>query len=267
MRLDGKTALITGGARGIGEAIAKRFVADGAKVLISDIREDLLDRAAKGMKTEAVATCAGDVTRLDDVRRMVEETVKFGGKIDVLVNNAGIDPPGSIEKVEVDLWKKVLDVNLTGPFLCMKAAIPRMIEQGGGSIVTIASLAGVRCLTNMAAYCASKAGLIHLARQAALEYGKQKIRSNIVAPGATKTEMLVEAMSGVTKQINRDAFEVLAEFVPLNRAADPFEITGACSFLASDDSAFITGALLLVDGGSAIVDVSGASADRYGGWI
>jgi NAD(P)-dependent dehydrogenase (short-subunit alcohol dehydrogenase family) len=266
MRLDGKVALITGGGRGIGEAIAKRFVGDGARVLISDIRENLLEKVSKEMPPGTVATCVGDITKLDDVKKMVEETVKFGGKIDVLVNNAGIDDTGTIVKVDVDLWKKVLDVNLTGPFLCMKAAIPYMIEQGCGSIVTIASLAGVRCLKNMAAYCASKAGLIQLAKQAALEYGKQGIRSNVVAPGATKTEMLVEAMKGVTKKINRDAFEVLAEFLPLNRVADPLEITGACSFLASDDSAFITGAVLFVDGGSAIVDVSGASADRYGGW-
>jgi NAD(P)-dependent dehydrogenase (short-subunit alcohol dehydrogenase family) len=267
MRLDGKAALVTGGGRGIGAAIVKRFVADGAKVVISDIRTELLDSVAESLKTDMVATCVGDVTKFEDVKKMVDETVKFGGKIDVLVNNAGIDPGGSIVDIDIDLWKMILDVNLNGPFLCMRAAIPYMIKQGGGSIINIASLAGVRCLPSMPAYCASKGGLIQLAQQAALEYGPKGIRCNVVAPGATKTEMLTEAMSSLSKAIKKDAFEVLAESVPLRRAATPDEITGACTFLASDDSAFITGAVLLVDGGAAIVDVSGASVSRAGvGW-
>lgn len=256
MRLEGKVALITGGARGIGAAIAKRFVEDGAKIVISDIRKDLLDEVVKSLKPGMAFACAGDVTKYDDVQKMVEATVSFGGKIDILVNNAGIDPGGSIVDIEIDLWKKILDVNLNGPFLCMKAAIPYMIKQGAGSIVNIASLAGVRCLPSMPAYCASKGGLIQLALQAALEYGPKGIRSNVVAPGATKTEMLVNAMEGLSKAIKKDAFEVLTESVPLRHAATPDQITGACSFLASDDAAFITGAVLLVDGGASIVDVS-----------
>jgi NAD(P)-dependent dehydrogenase (short-subunit alcohol dehydrogenase family) len=268
MRLDGKVALITGGGRGIGAAIAKRFVDDGAKIVISDIRKDLLDEVAKTLKPGMVATCAGDVTNFDDVKRMVDETVKFGGgKIDILVNNAGIDPGGSIVDIDIALWKKILDVNLNGPFFCMRAAIPYMIKQGKGSIINIASLAGVRCLPSMPAYCASKGGLIQLASQAALEYGPKGIRCNVVAPGATRTEMLTNAMNSLSQAIKKDAFEVLTESVPLRRAADPMEITGACSFLASDDAAFITGAVLLVDGGAAIVDVSGASVAKAGvGW-
>jgi NAD(P)-dependent dehydrogenase (short-subunit alcohol dehydrogenase family) len=266
-RLDGKVALITGGARGIGAAIAKRFVDDGAKIVISDVQKPLLDETAHSLKSGNVAACAGDVTNFDDVQKMVSETVKFGGKIDVLVNNAGIDPGGSIVDIDIALWKKILDVNLNGPFLCMRAALPAMIRQGGGSIVNIASLAGVRCLPSMPAYCASKGGLIQLALQCALEYGPKGIRSNVVAPGATKTEMLTNAMKSLSEAIKKDAFEVLAESVPLRRAALPSEITGACSFLASDDAAFITGAVLLVDGGAAIVDISGASVAKAGvGW-
>jgi NAD(P)-dependent dehydrogenase (short-subunit alcohol dehydrogenase family) len=267
MRLDGKVALVTGGARGIGAAIAKRFVDDGAKVVLTDIEKTGLDKTAQSLKSGMVAVCAGDVTNWDDVQKMVKETVKFGGKIDVLVNNAGIDPGGSIVDLDIALWKKILDVNLNGPFLCMKAAIPEMIKQGKGSIVNIASLAGVRCLPSMPAYCASKGGLIQLALPAALEYGPKGIRSNVVAPGATRTEMLVNAMKGLSEAIKKDAFEVLTESVPLRRAATPDEITGACSFLASDDSSFVSGAVLLVDGGAAIVDVSGASVARAGaGW-
>lgn len=267
MRLDGKVALITGGGRGIGAAIAKRFVDDGAKIVISDIRKEQLDEVVKSLKPGMALACPGDVTNFEDVKRMVAETVKFGGKIDILVNNAGIDPGGSIVDIEIDLWKKILDVNLNGPFLCMKAAIPEMIKQGGGSIVNIASLAGVRCLPSMPAYCASKGGLLQLSAQAALEYGPKGIRSNVVAPGATKTEMLVNAMDSLSKAIKKDAFEVLTESVPLRHAATPDQITGAVSFLASDDAAFISGAMLLVDGGAAIVDVSGASVAKAGvGW-
>jgi NAD(P)-dependent dehydrogenase (short-subunit alcohol dehydrogenase family) len=257
MRLDGKVAMVTGGARGIGEAIARRFLADGAKVLISDQREDLLNGVSKSVKPGMLATCAGDVTKQDDVKKMVQETIKLGGKIDILVNNAGIDPPGNIVDVEEDRWREVLDVNLTGPFLCMKAAIPYMIEQGGGSIISIASLAGIRCLPDMPAYCASKGGLIQLALQAALQYGRKNIRSNVVAPGATDTDML-------RKAVGIDKLKKLGASIPLGRIAEPQEITGACSLLASDDASFINGAVLLVDGGVSVIDHSGAV---LGSWI
>jgi NAD(P)-dependent dehydrogenase (short-subunit alcohol dehydrogenase family) len=266
MRLDGKTALVTGGGRGIGAAIAKRFLEDGAKVVISDIQNGLLDDHAKQLKSASLATIVGDVTKYDDVKKMIDATVKFGGRIDILVNNAGIDDKGNILDIDINLWKKILDVNLTGPFLCMKAAIPQMIKQGRGSIINIASLAGVRCLDGMPAYCASKGGLIQLALQAALEYGPKGIRSNVVAPGATKTDMLANSM-GASSIGGKDIFELLTESVPLRRAATPGEIASACSFLASDDASFITGAVLMVDGGAAIVDVSGASVARAGvGW-
>ena len=134
-QLDGKVALITGGGRGIGAAIAKRFIDDGAKIVISDIQKDLLQETANSRKSNKVAACAGDVTNWDDVQKMVAETVKFGGKIDVLVNNAGIDPGGSITDIDIALWKKILDVNLNGPFLCMRAALPQMVKQVPGPLL------------------------------------------------------------------------------------------------------------------------------------
>ena len=267
MNLKGKVALITGGGRGIGAAIAKRFVADGARICISDVRKDLLDQVAQSMPAGTVATCFGDVTKFDDVKKMVDATVKFGGKLDALVNNAGIDPGGSIVDLDPDLWRKVLDVNLNGPFLCMKAAIPQMIKQGGGSIINIASLAGLRCLPAMPAYSASKGGLIMLAQQAALDYGPYKVRSNVVCPGGTKTEMLVEALSALGKAIGKDAqgvFDTISANIPLRRLADPDEMTGICSYLASDDSSFVSGSVILVDGGAAIVDISGAALTSLG---
>ena len=277
MRLEGKTALITGAGRGIGKAIAKRFVEDGAKVVISDILKKELKKTAdelNALRAGSTLACAGDVTNFEDVQKMVAKTVKFGGKIDILVNNAGIDPGGSIVDIPIELWKKIMDVNVNGPFYCMRAAIPEMIKQGGGSIVNIGSLAGVRCLPSMPAYCTAKGGLLQLSAQCALEYGPQKIRSNVVAPGATRTEMLVNAMAGLSRMINKDSDkkvdvleEVLPESVPLRHPADTDEIAGAVSFLASDDASFITGAMLLVDGGAAIVDVSGASVSKAGaGW-
>ena len=121
--------------------------------------------------------CAGDVSKLDDAKRMVETTVEFGGKIDILVNNAAIDPGGSVVDLDPDVWHAVIETNLTGPFYTMKFAIPHMIENGGGSIINISSLASVRCIPTMAPYCASKAGLNHLTNQVALDFGKHKIRA------------------------------------------------------------------------------------------
>ncbi|MDR1726435.1 MAG: SDR family oxidoreductase [Acidobacteriota bacterium] len=275
MRLEGKTALITGGSRGIGKAIAKKFVEEGAKIVVSDILKDELEKTVaelNALKSGAAAASVSDVTNFEDVQRSVAETVKFGGKIDILVNNAGIDPGGSIVDIPIAQWKKILDVNLNGPFYHMRAAIPEMIKQGGGSIVNIASLAAVRCLPSMPAYCSSKGGLLQLSAQCALEYGPQKIRSNVVAPGATTTEMLVNAMRSLTEAlkkqgVDKTGFDVMTESVPLRRPAAPEEMTGAVAFLASDEASFINGAFLLVDGGAALVDVSGASVAKAGvGW-
>jgi meso-butanediol dehydrogenase / (S,S)-butanediol dehydrogenase / diacetyl reductase len=267
MNLKGKVALITGGGTGIGTAIAERFVADGAKVCITGRRKELLDEVAGSLPPGTVATCTGDVSKDDDVKRMVEAAIAFGGKLDVLVNNAGIDPGGSIVDLDPKLWRQVVDINLTGPFLLMKAAIPYMIKAGGGSIVNIASLAGTRCLPGMPAYCSSKAGLIMLTQQAALDYGPQKIRSNVVCPGGVRTAMIEHSLGSLADTLKTDVegvFRVVASGVPLRRVAIPNEIGGICSYLASDDSSFMTGAVLMIDGGAAIVDVSGAALTNAG---
>ena len=267
MKLDGKVALITGGGRGIGMAIAERFVADGAKICITGRGQEALDKVAQSLPAGTVTTCSGDVTDYEDAKRMVEATLKFGGGIDVLVNNAGIDPGGSVVNIDPELWRQILETNLTGPFLLMKASIPHMIKNGGGSIINIGSLGGLRCLGNMPAYCSSKAGLIMLTQQAALDYGPSKIRCNIVCPGGTRTAMLEEALGGLKGALGTDiegVFKVISSMVPLRRFAVPHEISGICSFLASDDSTFMTGSVLLVDGGAAIVDVSGAALSNAG---
>jgi meso-butanediol dehydrogenase/(S,S)-butanediol dehydrogenase/diacetyl reductase len=267
MKLKGKVVLITGGGTGIGTAIAERFVAEGAKICISGRRQEMLDKVARSLLAGTIATCPGDVTKVKDVKRMVETALTFGGRLDVVVNNAGIDPGGTVTDVDVELWRQVIEINLTGPFLVMKEAIPHMIKGGGGSIINISSLGGLRCLPGMAAYCSSKAALIMLTKQAALDYGPFKVRCNAVCPGATRTAMLEEALSPLAQALRTDVDGVFARIssnVPLRRVATPDEISGICSYLASDDSSFMSGSVLLIDGGAAVVDVAGVALSNIG---
>ncbi len=266
-RLNGKVALITGGGTGLGAAFAKRFVAEGAKVVITGRRKELLEKVAEGLPKDSIMVFQGDVSELAQAQAMVDATVNFGGKIDVLVNNAGIDPAGNVVDIPVEQWQKILNINLTGPFLMMKAAIPAMIKNGGGSIINIASLAGVRCIPAMPAYTASKSGLIGLTQATALDFGQQKIRVNVVAPGPIRTEMLEHSMSPLAQALGTDiagALDVMTKFIPLHRPASPDEVSGAVVFLASDDSSFMTGTTLMVDGGACVVDPCGAAVSSSG---
>jgi meso-butanediol dehydrogenase/(S,S)-butanediol dehydrogenase/diacetyl reductase len=262
MKLEGKVALITGGGTGIGTAITKRFVSEGAKVCISGRRKKLLDKVAESLPSGTIVTFAGDTSKEDDAKQMIATTVSFGGKIDVLVNNAGISDSTPIVDLDPEVWRKILAVNVTGPFLLMKEAIPLMIENGGGSIINIASVGGTRCLPGHPAYCTSKAALIMLSQQVALDYGPKNIRCNAVCPGGIKTAMAEKDFGqfGDMLGIERERFfEMISASLPLKRFGEPHEITGICSYLASDDSSFTTGSAILVDAGTAIVDVLGAS--------
>jgi NAD(P)-dependent dehydrogenase (short-subunit alcohol dehydrogenase family) len=265
--LKGKVALITGGGTGLGTAIALRFVKENAKVVISGRRKEKLDAVARTMPKGSVLVCQGDVTNEADVKRMVEETVKFGGKgkIDVLVNNAAHDIKGNITDLAPDDWRKVIDIDLTGPFLMMREALRYMMKTRYGSIINIASLGGTRCLPVCPAYCTSKAGLIMLTQQVALDYGKYNIRVNAVCPGGIDTELLDEMIIPLSKKVGKtkqDGLDYFSKNVPLRRVSKPEDITGICVYLASDDSTFMTGSALLIDGGAAIVDVSGAAVSE-----
>jgi meso-butanediol dehydrogenase/(S,S)-butanediol dehydrogenase/diacetyl reductase len=268
MRLDEKVALITGAGTGIGAAIAERFVADGARICITGRRQEMLDKMAQSLPAGSVVTCAGDVRKFEDAKRVVETALGLTGKLDVLVNNAAIDRGGTtVVDMELELWHSVLETNLTGPMHLMKASIPHMIKGGGGSIINMASLGGLRCLPGMSAYCASKAGLIMLTKQVALDFGPDKIRCNAICPGGTRTEMLEKSLGPLAEVLETDldgVFRCVSSMVPLRRTAHPSEITGICSYLASDDSTFMTGAVLLVDGGASIVDVAGAALTSAG---
>ena len=263
MKLSGKMALVTGGGTGIGAAIARRFVEDGARVCIAGRRREMLEQTAASLPRGSVLTCPGDVSNRDDTRRAIAAALEFGGKLDILVNNAAIDAVGSVTDLDPADWDRALDTNLTAPFLLMKEAIPHMIRNGGGSIVNIASLAGVRAVPGMAAYSTTKAALIMLTKQVALDYGAQKVRCNAVCPGATRTDMNRNALViPISKKLNIDLEKAYGHFtrnVPLRRAAEPAEIAALCSFLASEDSSFMTGAEVMIDGGASVVDLQGAT--------
>jgi meso-butanediol dehydrogenase / (S,S)-butanediol dehydrogenase / diacetyl reductase len=260
MRLDGKVALITGGGTGIGAEIARRFTAEGAKVCIAGLEQEMLDKVAHSLPPGTTATYEGNVSNPKDVENMVSTALKFGGKVDILVNNAGVGVPGGVVDTSLEEWHRVLDVNLTGPFMLMKATIPLMIKAGGGSIINISSIAGLRTSPGKTIYCTSKAALIMLTQQAAADYGQYKIRCNVICPGATRTDQLKMGVSEVKGYLNTDLEGAITAFTansPLRRAAYPSEIAAVCCFLASNDSSYMTGAVLPVDGGAIIIDPSG----------
>jgi len=249
MKLEGKTALVTGAGSGIGVAIAKRFVEDRAKVCIVGRRQELLEKIARELTPGMVKSCPGDVAKPEDIERMARTAVAFGGKVDILVNCAGVNHPGGVTNIELKDWDNILAVNVTGPFLLMRALIPQMIKNGGGSIINIASIGGLRCLSDRVGYCTSKAALIMLTQQAARDYGKDKVRCNVVCPGFVYTPM-TEGHFGKFGQVDSSKFRA----VPMGRGALPAEMGGVCSFLASEDSSYMTGSVLVVDGGTTIVD-------------
>lgn len=265
MKLTGKVALITGGGTGIGFAIAERFIAEGAKVCITGRRQEILDQALQKFPSGTAKVCRGDVSLAEDVQQMIETALTFGDRLDILVSNAAINMRGTITELPLDTWQSVLNTNLTGSFLLMKSSIPHMIKNGGGSIINVSSLGGVRCMPANVAYCTSKAALIMLTQQVALDYGPYNVRCNVICPGSVDTPMADGAMSryaemlGIDEQSTRD---LLSSDVPLRRMAKPSEISGICTYLASDDASFTTGSVFLVDGGAAIVDVGRIALGR-----
>jgi len=260
-RLAGKVAIITGAGSGIGAAIAKRFAAEGAKLVIMGRRLERLEETAAACPEGSVLPFRGDVRKIEDSLSVTEAAIKFGGKIDILVNDAGIARNGGVAEADLDEWMDVIVTDLFGPFYMMRAVIPHMIEAGGGSIVSISSLAGIRRVPGLSAYSTAKEGLIGLAQSVAIDYGKYNIRSNIICPGNTATEgnlrMLTEKADaqGVTVEEMLDA---AMRFSPIHRPVPTDEIAQACVFFASDESSTITGSVLSADSGTAIVDASTA---------
>jgi NAD(P)-dependent dehydrogenase (short-subunit alcohol dehydrogenase family) len=255
-RLTGKSALITGGGTGIGSGIADLFVAEGAKILISGRREEVLKKKVDSLGENA-AYIVGDVSKVEDAKAMVDKTVELYGKIDILVNNAGIDKGGLVHEIDLDVWAAVINTNLNGPFYTSRFALPYMIEAGKGSLVHIASVAGIRCIPAMPSYTTSKSGLIGLSNAIAFDYGKWGIRSNIVAPGGVHTEMSEGSQSGLTEKLPA-GFETVEQFMtqylPIPRSGIVPEMAEAVLYLASDESSYTTGVVIPIDGGCCLVD-------------
>jgi NAD(P)-dependent dehydrogenase (short-subunit alcohol dehydrogenase family) len=262
VRLEGKVALVTGAASGIGAATVERFIADGAKVCMTDIQEERLKRHAASFPSASVLAFAGDVSNADHVQGMVEAALALGGRVDILVNSAAIDPTGPEANRDLAFWQRILDVNLTGPYLTMKAVIPHMIEGGGGSIINISSLSAIRFMPGRAAYTSAKGGLVSLSQQVAVEYGPVGIRCNVICPGAIKTPLFEHNVRPLAESVGKDVewlYEKFTTFSPLRRIGRPEEIASICSFLASDDSSLMTGGVLIADGGTSLVDANGAA--------
>jgi NAD(P)-dependent dehydrogenase (short-subunit alcohol dehydrogenase family) len=238
-----KVAFVTGAARGIGLATAIRFVDDGWQVAMLDILGDTLRSAVTALnRADAILALEADVADPEAVQAAVEQARRRFGRIDALVNNAGIAVFKPLLDVTLEEWKRVLDVNLTAPFLMTQAVAPIMRDQGGGAIVNITSISGLRASTLRVAYGTSKAGLAHLTKQQAAELGEYGIRVNAVAPGPVDTAM---AKAVHTPAIRADYHD----HIPLNRYGLETELANAICFLCGDQAAYITGQVLAVDGG------------------
>ena len=245
MRLKDKVAIITGAASGIGKATAKLFAEHGAKVVVADIDKDggsqIVTQIQNG-GNEAIFV-ETDVTLKVDTEKMVAQTVETYGKLDILFNNAGIAMRLPVAELPEEDWHRCLDVNLTGVFLCAKAAIPAMLKNGCGSIINMSSIYGVVGADVRAAYVASKGGVTNLTRGMALDYAENNIRVNCICPGFVETPLV----AGVIK--TPEEYQTLADKHPMRRLGQPEEIAYGALYLASDESAFVTGIALPIDGG------------------
>ncbi len=245
VRLKDKVAIITGAASGIGKATAKLFAEHGAKVVVADIDKDggsqVVTQIQKG-GNEAIFV-ETDVTLKVDTEQMVAQTVETYGKLDILFNNAGIAMRLPVAELPEEDWHRCLDVNLTGVYLCAKAAIPAILKNGGGSIINMSSIYGVVGADVRAAYVASKGGVTNLTRGMALDYAENNIRVNCICPEFVETPLV----AGVIK--TPEEYQALADKHPMCRLGQPEEIAYGALYLASDESAFVTGIALPIDGG------------------
>jgi len=244
-RLDGKVAVITGGCSGIGLATVRRFLEEGAQVVIGDL-DDARGKALE-QETPGVTYVHVDVTDKDQVDGMFRTAHDTYGSIDIAFNNAGISPPedDSILETDLDAWRRVQDVNLTSVYLCCKAVLPYMLKQGKGSIINTASFVAVLgAATSQISYSASKGGVLSMTRELGVQFARKGVRVNALCPGPVSTPLLEELFASDTSRAARRLVHV-----PMGRFGEPEEMANAVLFLASDEASFITASTFLVDGG------------------
>lgn len=249
MKLSGKVAIVTGAGSGIGRATAVLFATEGARVVVADIVSRAGEETVAQIRAEggAAVFVRVDVSRADEVEAMVQTAVRTFGRLDVIFNNAGLTLPATVTETTEDLWTRSIDVNLKGIMLGCKYAIPELLNSGGGSIINTASMLGLVASPRQAPYSAAKGGVVMLTKQVAVDYAKQNIRVNCICPSEVDTPMhrkFIEETPDPAATKRR-----LMERIPLGRVASPEEIARVALFLACDDSSYITGVALPVDGG------------------
>ena len=244
-RLDGRVAIVTGAAKGIGRAIAERLASEGAAVVVADVDDAGAEVVSTIERTGGRAAFAPtDVTRDEHVRRMVDEALDRFGRLDVLVNNAGIGTFVPFAELTPDLWDRIQSVNLRAVYRCAQVALPALVSRRG-VILNVASQSGLVGQAMNEAYCASKGGVVLLTRSLARELGPRGVRVNCVCPGGVETQMLTSFL-----RVAGARAENFAQQIPLRRVAAPAEVAAVAAFLVSDDASFVTGVALPVDGGA-----------------
>jgi NAD(P)-dependent dehydrogenase (short-subunit alcohol dehydrogenase family) len=250
---DGRAVIVTGGALGIGRGIANGFAAAGAMVAIADINHEAADKLAVELRAAGAraTTVIGDVSKASDAERMVNAATEQLGRLDVLVNNAGILPIDcyfTVEETPEEVWDRILAVNLKGVFLMSKYAIPRLRATGGGVIVNMSSVQGLQSMPRVPSYAASKAGILSLTRNMALDYARERMRVVAIGPGTIDSELVRELARAEGGDVEANVRRY-GSFHPLGRIGTPADIANAVLFLASERASFITGEYLTVDGG------------------
>ena len=248
MKLKEKICIVTGGARGIGREICSYFLMEGAIVCIFDLNKtealNTLEQFEKQFGNARADFYNVDVTNAQSVENAIEEIIKKFGRIDILVNNAGITSDNLVIRMDIDEWKKVIDINLTGTFLCSKYASRYMLKQKRGRIINMSSVVGIKGNAGQSNYSASKAGVIGLTKSMAREFASRNINVNAIAPGYIETEM--------TKKIDEKQKEKIIAMIPSGKLGTVEDVAKTAVFLASDDSSYITGAVINLDGGMGI---------------
>ena len=242
MRLKDKTAIITGGGTGIGLATARAFCQEGAKVILFGRRKEKLEKAVENLGGSAIIV-QGDMTNNNDLDKLINETLHNFKKIDILVNNAGLFNGSPLHEISDSQWDEIMDINIRSVFQLTRRVLPVMLSQKYGSIIHISSILGLIAVPQVAAYNVSKGALNQFSRSIAVEYGSSGIRSNSICPGLIATDMTADLMK------DADLMKEWSKEYPIGRFGKPEDVANACLYLASDESSFITGITLPVDGG------------------